>query len=84
MPAVRACLDGPDIYNSVFECAGLQEACRGLWHKTSTGERLRPDVVLIDDFQTDASAKSVSQCEQRIRLIKSAFKRMGGPKKKLE
>lgn len=83
LPCVRAITDGPEIYNSVFECAGLQEACRGLWHKTSSGERLRPDVVLIDDFQTDRSAASLNQCATRINLIKSAFKRMGGPSKKV-
>ena len=52
----------------VIESTGLSGEIRGKNHTTSAGS-LRPDLVLIDDPQTDKSARSVTQTEQRFDLI---------------
>lgn len=64
---------------SLIECAGILEAARGLQFDTPTGETLRPDFLIGDDFQTKASAKSEEQCATRIETICGDFAQMGGP-----
>lgn len=64
---------------SVIECSGILEASRGLQFDTPTGETLRPDFLIGDDFQTKASAKSPEQCTTRIETIAGDFAQMGGP-----
>src|SRR5690606_33699187 len=44
---------------------------------------IRPDLVLVDDPQTDESARSVTQCEQRERVIKRAILGLAGPGKRI-
>jgi hypothetical protein len=82
-PSVRCCTDGPNIYGAVFVCAGLGKASRGISHRMADGKIVRPQVALLDDFQTDRSANSVNQCVTRMRMIRNTIKRMGGPNKKV-
>lgn len=46
-------------------------------------ESIRPDLAIIDDPQTDASAASPSQCETRERLIDGAILGLAGPASKI-
>jgi hypothetical protein len=48
---------------------GLMAAIRGLRYKKAGGEVLRPDLIVLDDPQTDDSARSLEQTEARERLI---------------
>lgn len=55
------------------------DGIRGSVHTLTTGEQIRPDLVLLDDPQTDESADSPSQNEKRERLIAGAVLGMAGP-----
>ncbi|MBK8916320.1 MAG: phage terminase large subunit family protein [Phycisphaerales bacterium] len=52
-------------------------------HKTAEGASLRPDMVLIDDPQTEESAWSPSQCATRLRTINGAVLGLAGPGQRL-
>lgn len=55
------------------------EGIRGSVITLTTGEQLRPDGVILDDPQTDESAASNSQTDQREQLISGAVLGMAGP-----
>ena len=61
-------IEGAVTSGLVIESTGLSGEIRGKNHTTSAGS-LRPDLVLIDDPQTDKSARSATQTEQRFDLI---------------
>lgn len=64
--------------------AGLTgSALRGPVLFLPSGEAVRPDLVLLDDPQTDESAISTTQNAYRERLIKGTVLGMAGPKKKI-
>ena len=54
-------------------------AIRGATFLTPTGERLRPDLVLPDDPQTSASAKSESMTRERLEILAGDILGMAGP-----
>ena len=62
-----------DAAGSVIRAVGLTSAVRGL----RVGG-LRPDLILIDDPQTDESAASPTQTEMRERLIMGTLLGLGG------
>lgn len=74
---------GSKASGSVVKVAGLTGAIRGLKHKTADGRSVRPDLVVVDDPQTDESARSVSQCAYRERLLAGAVLGLAGPGKKI-
>ncbi|HKQ49479.1 MAG TPA: terminase gpA endonuclease subunit, partial [Phycisphaerae bacterium] len=55
----------------------------GMKHKRVDGAAIRPSLVLIDDPQTDESAKSPSQCATRERILAGAILGLAGPGKKI-
>lgn len=66
----------------VIGCSGLTgEGLRGSLFTLTTGEQVRPSLVLIDDPQTDESAGSPSQNESRYNLLTGAVLGMAGPGK---
>lgn len=74
-------IDHPDIKcaGSVIAPKGLTGAIRGMSHKKPDGRTLRPDFVLLDDPQTEESAKSVTQCNDRESLVSKAVLGLAGP-----
>ena len=66
-----------------IKVSGLLGRIRGLKAKTRDGEAIRPDLVLIDDPQTDQSARSASQCANRERILAGAVLGLSGPGKKI-
>lgn len=58
---------------------GLTGAIRGEIIKMPDGSIARPSFFLVDDPQTDESAKSTSQCEEREDLLQSAVLGLAGP-----
>ena len=64
---------------AIVKVFGLTGRLRGLKHKLEDGTVVRPDFILLDDPQTDESAKSAQQCDDREKLIKGAILGMGGP-----
>lgn len=61
-----------------FHSAGLTgSGIRGLLAPNADGQPLRPDIILIDDPQTDDSARSLLQCGGRLRLIDTVMGMVG-------
>lgn len=58
---------------------GIEGAIRGKAIPAPDGGKWRPDFVLIDDFQTDKSARSPSQCQTRERVMAGAVMGLAGP-----
>jgi Phage terminase large subunit (GpA) len=79
LPTVKGSKAG----GAVVKVAGLTASIRGLKHKRPDGVNLRPDLVVIDDAQTDESARSASQCVYRERVLSGAVLGMAGPGKKI-
>lgn len=78
----------PSVENSpasgaIMQATGLLSGLRGMVATTTSGDTIRPDLVLIDDPQTDRSAHSASQCAARERVIASAVLALGGPNTKI-
>lgn len=74
----------PDVPGSkaasvIIEAQGLLSAVRGLQYVRPDGAVARPDAVVIDDPQTDASAKSLAMTDERERVINGAILGLSGP-----
>lgn len=67
----------------VIRVAGITGQIRGMKHQRADGVSVRPDLVLIDDPQTDESAKSPSQCAYRESIIAGAILGLAGPGRKI-
>jgi len=68
---------------AIIRVAGITGRIRGMKHKRPDGQSVRPSLVLIDDPQTDESARSPSQCNTRERILAGAILGLGGPGKKI-
>lgn len=68
---------------SVLRVAGITGRLRGMVARLPDGRKVRPDIVLIDDPQTDESARSPSMCAQRERILAGAVLGMAGPGKSI-
>lgn len=71
-------IEGADGSGGIIRVSGITGSIRGMKH----GVR-RPDLVIPDDPQTDESAKSVKQCEDREEVIAGAVLGLGGPGSKI-
>ncbi len=74
---------GSKASGAVIRVAGITGRIRGMKHKRMDGQSVRPSLVLIDDPQTDESARSPSQCETRERILAGAILGLGGPGRKI-
>ena len=70
---------GSKVSGATLRVAGLTGRLRGMMSKTPDGHSIRPDLVIVDDPQTDASARSVSQNDYRERLLAGAVLGLAGP-----
>jgi hypothetical protein len=70
---------GSNVGGSIIEVAGITGYIRGRQFETQGGEPLRPDMVIVDDPQTKASAKSDGQCEYRKNIIIEDVLGLAGP-----
>ncbi|MBI5865600.1 MAG: phage terminase large subunit family protein [Planctomycetes bacterium] len=68
---------------AIVSVAGITGRIRGMKHKRVDGSSIRPSLVLIDDPQTDESARSPSQCATRERILAGAILGLGGPGRKI-
>lgn len=62
---------------------GFMVCRRGIVKKTPDGQQLRPDLVLFDDAQTDASARSPYQVRLRIEKLYRTITKLAGHRKPL-
>jgi hypothetical protein len=68
---------------AVVKVAGITGRVRGMRVKRADGLTIRPSLVIIDDPQTDESARSLSQCATRESILAGAILGLAGPGKKI-
>ncbi len=76
-------IKGSKSSGSAIKCAGITGRIRGMKRKLSNGKNIRPDLAIIDDPQTDESAKSVKQNYDRLEVITGAVLNLAGPGEKI-
>ncbi len=76
-------MPGSRASGSIMCVAGITGRIRGMKHKRVDGTSVRPSLVLIDDPQTDESARSPSQCVTRERILSGAILGLAGPGRKI-
>ena len=62
---------------------GMTGRIRGAKATAPDGSTIRPDLAIIDDPQTDESARSASQTQRRIDTLNGAVLGLAGPNKKI-
>ena len=72
-------IPGAPSAGAAVRVAGITGRIRGLKHTRPDGKTIRPQLVLIDDPQTDESAGSPSQVATRERILSGAILGLGGP-----
>ena len=79
LPTVK----GSAASGAVVRVTGITGRIRGMRHTNAAGESIRPDLVILDDPQTDESAASPAQTARREQILAGAVLGLGGPKKKI-
>jgi hypothetical protein len=78
-----ATVEGAACSGALIKTAGITGRIRGMKHKLTDGRTVRPDFVMVDDPQSDESARSPSQCQSRESVIGGAILGLSGPGKKI-
>lgn len=68
---------------ATIKSVGLTGSIRGMQRTLSSGTVVRPSITLIDDPQTDESARSPGQNDMRERVINNAIQGLAGPGKRM-
>jgi hypothetical protein len=68
---------------AIIKVAGITGRIRGMKYKRADGHTVRPTLVVLDDPQTDESARSLSQCATREGILAGAILGLAGPGKKI-
>ncbi|CAN5471309.1 hypothetical protein BH11PLA2_BH11PLA2_21200 [soil metagenome] len=68
---------------AIIKAAGITGRIRGMKYKRADGKTVRPTLVVLDDPQTDESARSLSQCATRESVLAGAVLGLGGPGQKI-
>ncbi len=68
---------------AIIKVAGITGRIRGMKYKRADGHTVRPALVVLDDPQTDESARSLSQCATRESILAGAVLGLAGPGKKI-
>lgn len=68
---------------NVVQVRGLEGRIRGMAYKRPDGVTVRPSLVILDDPQTDQSARSPAQCTKRERILAGAVLGLAGPGRKI-
>lgn len=72
------CIEGSPSSGAVIEAVSLLGSSRGLQFDTPDGETIRPTLVMGDDPQTDASAKSVTATQKRRDTLRGTIEGLVG------
>jgi hypothetical protein len=76
-------MPGSAASGAIIKVAGITGRIRGMKYKRADGHTVRPALVVIDDPQTDESARSLSQCATREGILAGAILGLAGPGKKI-
>lgn len=74
---------GSKASGAIIKVAGITGRIRGMKYKRADGKTVRPSLVVLDDPQTDESARSLSQCAQRESILAGAVLGLSGPGRKI-
>lgn len=83
LPSVREGEGWTQSSGVIIKPAGLLAAVRGMQFMDTSGQVVRPDVCILDDPQTDESARRPAQVEKRKRTIENGVLGLAGPGKKI-
>jgi len=72
-------IPGSRAAGATVRVAGITGQIRGMAHTTPDGRTLRPSFVILDDPQTDESARSPAQTQARCDVIEGAILNLAGP-----
>lgn len=76
-------IPGSPASGAIIKVAGITGRIRGMKFKRPDGRAVRPSLVVLDDPQTDESARSLSQCQHREAILAGAVLGLAGPGKKI-
>jgi len=76
-------IEGSVASGAIIKVAGITGRIRGMKYKRADGHTVRPSLVVLDDPQTDESARSLSQCATRESILAGAVLGLAGPGKKI-
>lgn len=76
-------IPGSAASGAIIKVAGITGRIRGMKYKRADGHTVRPSLVVLDDPQTDESARSLSQCATREGILAGAILGLAGPGKKI-
>ncbi|MCS6921494.1 MAG: phage terminase large subunit family protein [Elioraea sp.] len=76
-------IPGSRASGAIIKVAGITGRIRGMKYKRADGKTVRPSLVVLDDPQTDESARSLSQCATRESILAGAVLGLAGPGRKI-
>jgi hypothetical protein len=76
-------IPGSPASGAVIKPRGIGANIRGIRHKGADGVQARPDLILLDDPQTDESARNPERVTQQLETLNKAILRLGGHKRRL-
>ncbi len=68
---------------AIIRVAGIESRIRGMKFKRADGRAVRPSLVVLDDPQTDESARSDPQTRSRMETLNGAILNLTGPGQKI-
>ena len=68
---------------AIIRVAGIESRIRGMKYKRADGRAVRPSLVVLDDPQTDESARSPQQIQGRLETLNGAILNLAGPGQKI-
>ncbi len=68
---------------AIIRVAGIESRIRGMKFKRADGRAVRPSLVVLDDPQTDESARSAQQIRARLETLNGAILNLAGPGQKI-
>jgi hypothetical protein len=76
-------IEGSAASGAIIRVAGIESRVRGMKFKRADGRAVRPSLVVLDDPQTDESARSDQQVRSRMETLNGAILNLAGPGQKI-
>ena len=76
-------IPGSKASGTIIRVAGIESRIRGMKFKRADGRAVRPSLVVLDDPQTDESARSDQQVRARLETLNGAILNLAGPGQKI-
>jgi len=76
-------IEGSKASGAIIRVAGIESRIRGMKFKRADGRAVRPSLVVLDDPQTDESARSDQQVRARMETLNGAILNLAGPGQKI-